>query len=110
MDDLLTVVVTAPGGDGERIARVLVEEGLAACVNIVPSVRSIYRWEGKVEDESESLLVIKTVAGALEGLKTRIRQIHPYEAPELIALPIVEGLEGYLEWIRRGCSGSGGGI
>ena len=105
---LLAVLVTAPAGEeGARIARILVEERLAACVNVLEGARSIYRWEGKIEDSGESLLVIKTSGRVLEALKARLREIHPYEVPELIALPIVGGLKEYLEWVGRESSGTG---
>jgi len=84
---------------GERIARALVEERLAACVNIVPGVASFYRWEGKVEEASEQLLVIKTAAERFEAVKARIKALHPYDVPEIIAIPITAGNREYLDWI-----------
>jgi periplasmic divalent cation tolerance protein len=91
---------TAPDADtGARIARALVEERLAACVNLVPAVRSIYRWQGRVEDEAEVLLVIKTRAERVDALAARLRALHPYELPELVALPVVAGLAPYLDWV-----------
>ena len=86
--------------DGRRLARTLVEKGLAACVNIIPAVRSIYRWKGVMEEEQEVLLVIKTGEGHLEALKRAFRESHPYEVPELIVVPVVGGLEAYMEWVR----------
>ncbi len=83
----------------ERIARTLVERRLAACVNIVPGVTSVYRWKGAVEQASEWLLLIKTTRAQFEKLANEFRGLHSYEVPELIALPIVDGLEPYLRWM-----------
>ena len=93
------VFVTAPRGKGEEIARRLVEERLAACVNVVSGVKSIYWWQGKVESDAEDLLVVKTNADVLDKLITRVREIHPYEIPEVIALPVEKGLPEYLAWV-----------
>jgi periplasmic divalent cation tolerance protein len=91
---------TAPDADtAARIARVLVEERLAACVNLIPAVRSIYRWQGRIEDEAEVLLVIKTRIERVEALAARLRALHPYELPELVALPVAAGLAPYLDWV-----------
>ena len=91
--------------EAERIARGLVDTGVAACVNIVPGLRSIYRWKGNVEDSSELLLVIKTKRELFARLQTELRRLHSYEVPELIALPIVDGLDEYLGWIDRQTGG-----
>lgn len=88
-------------GSGERIATAIVQEGLAACVNVVPGLTSIYRWQGKVENAAECLLVIKTVADRFDALRERIRALHPYELPEVIALPITAGDPAYLNWITE---------
>jgi periplasmic divalent cation tolerance protein len=82
-----------------RIARILIENGDAACVNILPGLRSIYRWQGKVCDDSELLMVIKTTEAHFEAVRLQIRALHPYELPEAIALPIIAGDEEYLRWI-----------
>ncbi len=82
-----------------RIARALVEKKLAACVNVMPEIRSVYRWKGAVEDEKESLLVIKSSRALLNQLRVEIEKLHSYELPEIIAMPIVDGSEGYLEWL-----------
>lgn len=97
------VVLSAVGAqpDAERIARALVEERVAACVNIVPGVTSIYRWKGAVEQEGEVLLVIKTMAAQLDALKARLLELHPYELPEVVVLPIGGGHGAYLEWIAE---------
>lgn len=94
------LLVTAPEGvPAETLARALVAEGLAACVNRVPGVQSTYRWEGQVRDDRETLLVIKTTAPAYPALERRIRELHPYDVPEVIALPIARGSEPYLSWL-----------
>jgi len=83
------------------IARTLVEARLAACANLFPKIHSIYRWEGKVYDEPECYLIIKTRQNLFRALKERIMALHSYDVPEIIALPIVEGLESYLKWIAN---------
>ena len=85
--------------DAERIARALVERRLAACVNVVPGVVSVYRWKGNVLRDEERLLVIKTRAARLEALREALVALHPYELPELVALPIEAGHEPYLAWL-----------
>lgn len=85
--------------DAERIARALVEKGVAACVNVVPSVVSVYRWKGSLERDEEWLLLIKTRGERFEELKTALLAEHPYELPELIALPIAAGHQPYLDWL-----------
>lgn len=103
MTDALAVLVTAPDADtAARIARTLVEERLAACGNLVPGVRSIYRWEGAVHDEAEVLLVLKTTTGAVDRLRARVVELHPYSVPEVLALPVSAGHEPYLAWLRGG--------
>lgn len=94
------VLVTAPDGEtAARIARTLVEERLAACGNVVPQIRSIYRWEGKVEDGAESLLVLKTEGELFERLRARVVALHPYDCPEVLQLPVAAGHAPYLAWI-----------
>jgi len=95
------VVLSAVGStdDAERIARSLVETGLAACVNLVPGVVSFYRWKGKLERDAEVLLLVKTTGERFEDLKTALVAQHPYELPEVLAVPISAGHEPYLEWL-----------
>lgn len=96
----LVVLVTAPSAEeAARMARALVEERLAACGNVVPGLRSIYRWEGKVQEEAEALLLLKTTRRRFEALRARVRSLHPYEVPEVIALPVEAGHPAYLEWL-----------
>lgn len=100
--ELRVVFATAPDDTAaRRIARALVEERLAACVNLVPGVRSIYRWEGAVQEEGEVWLVMKTHAERVDELVARVRALHSYEVPEVIALPVVAGSEPYLRWVRE---------
>ena len=84
-----------------RIAHALVDQHLAACVNIVPGARSIYRWKGQVEDTAEWLLIIKSRRGLMDQLRLTIGSIHSYEVPELLAVPVVDGSETYLAWVDR---------
>jgi len=98
----IVVLVTAPSEDeAAKIGRALVDERLAACANIVTGVRSIYRWEGKVEDEPEALMVIKTREELFDSLESRVRELHPYSVPEVIAIPIVKGSQAYLKWLHE---------
>lgn len=100
--ELRVVLLTAPDpAVAEGLARSLVEERLAACVNVVPGVRSFYRWEGRVETAGELLLVVKTRADRAAALAARVRELHPYELPEVLELPAVGGSPAYLDWLRK---------
>jgi len=102
VSDHIVVFVTCGSEDEAlEIARALVEEKFAACANMVSPLRSIYRWEGKICDEKEWLLVIKTRQFLFEDLAKRVKAIHSYSVPEIIALPIAEGLPAYLTWISE---------
>lgn len=83
------------------IARALVEEKLAACVNYLPRMRSIYHWQGKIQEDDEFLLMIKTMHSKLERLEAKIKEMHPYELPEFVVVPITSGSEDYLSWITQ---------
>jgi periplasmic divalent cation tolerance protein len=102
MSEFMVILVTC-GSEEEAlsIARTLVEERLAACVNLVSPVRSIYRWEGKIWDEEEWLLIIKTQRQRFEELEEKVKSLHSYAVPEIIGLPIVEGSSSYLEWLEE---------
>jgi periplasmic divalent cation tolerance protein len=101
MSEELVVLVTVPSREqGEAIAGAIVGEALAACVNVVGPIRSIYRWQGEVCRDDEHLLIVKTTAARYDALEARVRAIHPYELPEVIALPIERGSAPYLEWLR----------
>ena len=94
------LLVTCPNSEvGERIARVLVEKRLVACGNVTTPVTSVYRWKGKVQRDSEALLVLKTRRTLVATCVRRIRALHPYELPEILALPVVGGLKDYLNWV-----------
>ncbi len=103
---LVVLSTVGKAEDAERLARLLVEGALAACVSIVPGVRSVYRWEGRVECSDELLLVIKTTAAHFERLKAALVEAHPYSVPEVLALPIERGHAAYLEWLEAslGCA------
>jgi periplasmic divalent cation tolerance protein len=99
--DAVVCLVTAPQPNGHAIAATIVERELAACVSIVPLVQSIYRWEGKVQEDGEALLVIKTARTALAPLEALLSTIHPYDTFELVALDVVAGAQSYLDWIGQ---------
>jgi periplasmic divalent cation tolerance protein len=98
---VVAVLTTAPSAEvAERIGGALVDERLAACANIVPGVVSIFRWNGATSRESEVLVVLKTTMDALDDLKRRVVELHPYEVPEVIALEVHDGHVPYLDWVR----------
>jgi periplasmic divalent cation tolerance protein len=100
MQEFIVVYVTVSSADeGVRIARCLVEERLAACVNQLPGVRSTYRWQGKVEESGEELLLIKTTKKLFTAIEQRICELHSYAVPEVIAAPIIAGSKPYLQWL-----------
>jgi periplasmic divalent cation tolerance protein len=102
--DFIVVLVTSPSAEeGEKLASTLIDERLAACVNVIP-VTSFFRWEGKACKESERLLVIKTRGSLFENLEKRVRELHSYDVPEIIALPMIAGSRGYLDWIEESVS------
>ena len=100
MTDKIVVLSTcASPEEAEKVAHALVEKKLAACVNILPAVRSIYRWNGAIEDDQETLLLIKSSRALFGELRAEIQKLHSYEIPEAIVIPIVDGLERYLDWM-----------
>ncbi|NTX01442.1 MULTISPECIES: divalent-cation tolerance protein CutA [Myxococcus] len=100
MTDAILVLVTAPSADkAAELARTVVEEQLAACGNILPGLRSIYRWEGKVQDDAEALILFKTRAALFDTLRARIIALHPYQVPEVLRVDIADGHAPYLAWI-----------
>lgn len=105
---MLVVFVTAPESAAPKIAHHVVEQRLAACVNIVPSVRSIYRFEGVVHDDAESLLIAKTAKSEFEALKDAIVKVHPYQLPEVIGLPVSDAHLPYRDWVLANSKGEGG--
>ena len=105
MSEFVIVLTTFPAdGDAEALARTLVTERLAACVNVLPPIHSIYRWKAAVEHASERQLVIKTTAARVAALQDRLTALHPYEVPEFLVLPISEGSHGYLSWLTESTS------
>ena len=102
MQEFIVVYVTAGSADeADRLARSLVDERLAACVNRINSVQSVYRWQGKVEQSEEELLIIKTSRDRFAALEKRVRELHSYSVPEVIALPVIEGSSNYLKWLKE---------
>lgn len=100
-DAVLVLTTLAADADAAGLARTLVEERLAACVNVLPEMRSFYRWKGSLEEEREQQLVIKTAADRVAALAARLRELHPYEVPEFLVLRVSEGSDAYLRWIRE---------
>ena len=101
MDNLI-VFITASGEDeAAKISRALVEARLTGCVNIIKNIRSIYSWEGKIEDEAEVLMIAKTQKHLFDPLMKKVKALHSYKVPEIIAMPIVDGSEDYLKWLRQ---------
>jgi len=105
-DSGIAIVLTTlgAGADAAAFARTLVEERLAACVNVIGPVTSIYRWNGKVEQDAEQQLVIKTTIARLEALEARVKALHPYDVPEFLVLRAVGGSDAYLAWVRDSAS------
>ena len=104
MKAVVVLTTTSSNDEAKNIAKRLVNERIVACANVIPGIESIYRWEGKVCDEKEWLLLIKTTEEQLPVLKSLLQEIHSYECPELIVLPIVDGLPAYLEWLAESTS------
>ena len=102
MTEALVIYITAPNEEeGAKIAHTLVEERLAGCVSIIRPVRSIYRWCENIEDDTEALMIVKTGKHLFESLEKRVRELHSYTVPEIIAVPVVEGSRGYLQWLEE---------
>lgn len=100
----MIILTTWPDAESARAAtRKLVEEKLAACGNLVPGIESIYRWQGNIETSSEVLVIFKTTAVRFAQLEERIRELHSYEVPEILALPVGAGLPAYLRWVEESC-------
>jgi periplasmic divalent cation tolerance protein len=100
--EILLLITTLPDqASAERIARILVDERFAACASVLSQCTSIYRWQGTVETAAEVPLLIKTTQKAYAGLEQRVRECHPYELPEILAIPVVDGLPDYLQWLAR---------
>ena len=105
MAEVLLVLSTFPDAEtAARSARTLVEENLVACANVLPGVRSIYRWQGKIEEAGETIVFFKTTLAIFPACEARLRELHPYDVPEIIALPITSGLPAYLRWVEENCA------
>ena len=106
MTGVIVVLVTAKDEDeAARIGKALVARKLAACCSIIPGARSIYFWDGAVQDEREAVMVIKALAGGFPALEAEIRRLHSYQTPEIIALPVTSASKDYLDWVSAGCQG-----
>lgn len=109
MADVVLILTTAPAGNaGEAIARVLVDERLAACVNVLAPMASVYRWQGAVEHETEQQLIIKTTSDRIAAIQARIGELHSYEVPECLVVQVADGGAAYLEWVARETRGDSG--
>lgn len=100
----LLVLITCPPEAASALAGALVEARLAACVNLLPGIESVYRWQGAVERSAETLLIAKTTPAAYSALEARVRELHPYELPEIVAVDIAAGLPAYLHWLAASVS------
>ena len=102
MSDAIVVLCTCPdSGVAKELARGLVDARLAACVNVLPEIRSIYRWEDELQEDSEVLMVIKSTKAGYSGLERWLLDRHPYDVPEVLALPVAHGAEAYLAWMMK---------
>ncbi len=100
---LLVISTFGTADEARRISRTLVEERLVACANILPAVESIYRWKGEVETSPETMVLFKTVRDNFDQLEDRLRELHPYEVPEIVAFRVDTGLPAYLRWVDESC-------
>jgi periplasmic divalent cation tolerance protein len=108
MSDAVVVLTTVPSPElGEEIGRALIDAGLAACVNVLPPMVSIYRWKGVVQRDSECQLVVKTIRARVDAVHTKIGELHPYDLPEILVLPVEGGDPAYLAWVAAQSSEPG---
>jgi len=101
LSEIIVLITTSDEVEAGRIARALVEARLSGCVNIIKDIRSIYSWQGKIEDENEVLMVVKTRESLFDSLMEKVKELHSYTVPEIIALPIIRGSEDYLKWLKE---------
>ncbi len=101
MEEIIVFITASKEDEAIKIAKELVEERLAGCINIIKNIRSIYRWEGKIEDEMECLMIAKTKKNLFEKLTKKVKEVHSYSVPEIVGVPIIEGAEDYLKWLRN---------
>jgi uncharacterized protein involved in tolerance to divalent cations len=105
MDCVVVWTTISMTADGRKLASALVSEGLAACVNLLPQMESVYRWKGQVEVEAERQLIMKTTAARVPALRARLFELHDYDVPEFIVMPLIDGSDAYLSWIRESTAG-----
>lgn len=103
--EIIVLITASSEAEAVKISNALVEEHLAACVNIVPGIRSLFFWEGKTQDEKETLLIVKSRQPLLDRLITRVKSVHSYTVPEIIALPVIGGSGDYLTWLKETTKG-----
>lgn len=101
MNELVVFITASSEDEAAKIARALVESRLAGCVNIIKDIRSIYSWQGKIEDDKEFLMIAKTQKHLFNALMKKVKELHSYSVPEIIAMPIIEGSEDYLKWLKE---------
>ena len=99
--NILVLSTASSMEEAESIADSLVEEGLAACVQLIPNLRSVYRWQGKIQKEEEILVLVKSQKKLFQSIKKKIQELHSYDVPEIVALPITDGSKEYLDWISQ---------
>jgi len=101
MEHIVVFITASNEDEAAKISRALVEERLAGCVNIIKGIRSIYQWKGKIEDESEVVMMVKTQRRLFPSLSKKVKELHTYTVPEILALPVVEGSVEYLNWLKE---------
>ncbi len=100
MNELVVFITASSEDEAAKISKALVESRLAGCVNIIKNIRSIYSWQGKIEDDKEFLMIAKTQKHLFNALMKKVKELHSYSVPEIIAMPIIEGSEDYLKWLK----------
>ncbi len=101
MDEIAVLITASNEDEAVKIAKAILEDKLAGCINIVRDIRSIYIWQGKIEDEKEVLMIVKTRKPLFNDLTEKVKKLHSYTVPEIIALPITDGSEDYLKWLKE---------
>jgi periplasmic divalent cation tolerance protein len=101
MEEIVVFITASDEDEAAKIAKALVEARLAGCANIIKDIRSIYSWQGKIEDVKEALMIVKTQKTLFDSLTKKVKGLHSYSVPEIIALPIIQGSEDYLKWLKE---------